>query len=366
VTLQLAVLFSSVAGAFLFYLGGYLIGRGGRVAKAAIPSAPPEPPPGNTVSGAAEAEPQGAVVDQARRSLELDALRQEGEACRSRLLAVEQERGTLEKENQRLIKEKERLQGLVDKGSIDPDLEQLKEKASQVDALREEKFDLSVRLKQLQELNRVLQKQTERMKELEDERHASNLKMESQERHVAALERLKEENARLSTLVSEIPELRSAVESLTAENRELRSLGLVHKPSPRPGQTSLPEDLGGSMQALLDRLDARLGAGGRGTALADEQGLLVAGTSEYSEGLAVTAALCDGLMRQVSEILPLTTLSRFTMVDTSSNAATVCPFRVGSDGLLLATLSVGTVPSNEIFDDIVGQASVLIGGGEKQ
>ena len=118
------------------------------------------------------------------------------------------------------------------------------------------------------------------------------------------------------------------------------------------------------MQELLEQFSEVSGA--RGAALADDHGLLVAGTSEYAEDLAVTGALCDGLMTQVGELLPLASLQRLVMVDSNAVTAAIHPFRVGPDRMILASLSVQPGPDDGAIGEFVNQASRLIAGVESR
>ena len=100
--------------------------------------------------------------------------------------------------------------------------------------------------------------------------------------------------------------------------------------------------------------------------MADDHGLLVAGTSAYAENLAVTGALCDGLMTQVGDLLPLASLQRLVMVDSNAVTAAIHPFGVGPDRMILASLSVQPGPDDAAVGDFVSQATRLIGGVESQ
>lgn len=164
--------------------------------------------------------------------------------------------------------------------------------------------------------------------------------------------------------MAEVPHLRETVDQLKQENRELRSLGLVHQEPATATHTMPAEHLGASMQTLLEHFTENKGA--RGAALADEHGLLVAGISEYAEGLAVTSALCDGLMTKLGDILPLGALQKLIIVDTNAVTATIHPFQVGPDRLMLASLSVGLRPGSKAVSGFVSQASRLIAGERSQ
>ena len=201
---------------------------------------------------------------------------------------------------------------------------------------------------------------------MEAERNQLQIKLESMDRQVLTLGHYKEETARLSSLIEDLPHLQETIDQLKQENRELRSLGVVaYQARPaKTGRMTPTEQLGGSMQELLEQFSEVSGA--RGAALADDHGLLVAGTSEYAEDLAVTGALCDGLMTQVGELLPLASLQRPVMVDSNAVTAAIHPFRVGPDRMILASLSVQPGPDDGAIGDFVNQASRLIAGVESR
>ena len=242
--------------------------------------------------------------------------------------------------------------------------EKWKEKTRQAGTLWDERSDLKKRLEQTLDDYRMLKKQTRRLDDLEAERKQTAIKLETMYRQVASLDHYKEENVRMNNLVAEVPYLHQMIDQLKQENRELRSLGLVIQPSAATTRTAPAENAAGSVQQLLEQYSENIGA--RGVALADEHGLLVAGTSDYAEGLAVTGALCDNLMTQVADILPLGSLRQVVLVDSNAVTAAIYPFRFGPDQLMLASLSVGPLPEGDAIDDLVSQASQLIGVAKEE
>jgi hypothetical protein len=382
VTLQLAVILSSVVGAILFFLSGYLVRSESATDDGS--AAQEMDTLGDKITAyrnnrLAEAEKErGRIADleaeiqqlmnerethDASASQEIDALREEITTAHSRLAEAEQERarlGNLEKEIQQLQRERS---ALVDENR------QLhgkwKEKARQASILWDEKTDLKQRLRQAQGDGPLREEQARRLKELESERNQLTIMLETKDRQISALEPYRDESARLSTLVAEVPHLRETVDQLKQENRELRSLGLVYQAPTRTTQAMPAKHIGGSMENLLEQFSEVEGTP-RGAALADEHGLLVAGTSKHAESLAVTCALGDGLMTQVSDILPLGSLRQLVMVDSNEVTVGVYPFQCGSDRLLLASLSVGPGPSSQAVADFVSQASQLIDGVRSQ
>lgn len=211
---------------------------------------------------------------------------------------------------------------------------------------------------------KLLKERTYRFKALEAERNQLTIRIQSLDRQVIELERYKEESARLTDLVAEVPHLRDTINRLKQENRELRSLGLVYQSPAATTHTVLTERLSSPMQHLLEQFAENKGT--RGTALADERGQLVAGTGKYAEGLAVTSALCNGFMTQVVDILPFAALRQLIIVDTNAVTVAIYPFRVGSDQLTLASLSIGLRPGSKAIDDFFHQASQLIDGERSQ
>lgn len=357
-TLEFAVIASSVVGAMLFFFGGYYFAR---PASSPLPETSAlEQTPGQAVRDGSATSPHGTklVADDVSDSLEIDALRDEIVTCRNRLAKAEQEQGRIAALEEEAQQHREKYRKLEDENRELQ--ERWNDKEREAGNLRDEKSDLKRRLQQTLDEMDLLKEQAGRLKELEAERDQLTIRLESLERQVAVLEPYKEESARLTTLVAEVPHLRNTVDHLKQENRELRSQGLAYQPPTATTPKSPTPHLGSSMQHLLERFTENKGA--RGAALADEHGLLVAGTSEYAEGLAVTSALCDGLMTQLANILPLATLRQLVIVDTNAVAAAIYPFQVGPDRLILASLSVGPRPNNKAIDDFISQASLLIDG----
>ena len=407
-TLQLAVLVASVAGAVLFFFGGYLAARSGSYplpeasglegkSGRTQPEVLSRVVKSKTHDGSdvreldalrtqvnayrirlAEAERLGARVPGLEEEIhrlhaqsntldkstseELNALRDEVSAYRIRLAEAEREGGRvtdLERKIQRLRDEREAL------AEENRELhEKWKEKTRQAGTLWDERSDLKKRLEQTLDDYRMLKKQTRRLDDLEAERKQTAIKLETMYRQVASLDHYKEENVRMNNLVAEVPYLHNMIDQLKQENRELRSLGLVIQPSAATTRTAPAENAAGSVQQLLEQYSENIGA--RGVALADEHGLLVAGTSDYAEGLAVTGALCDNLMTQVADILPLGSLRQVVLVDSNAVTAAIYPFRFGPDQLMLASLSVGPLPEGDAIDDLVSQASQLIGVAKEE
>ena len=368
-TIQLAVFLSSVAGAILFFVGGYWAARPAsrefHVLRGQVDSYR------NRLVEAegerarvADLEEENQQLREERDTLNasasqaLNGLRGEITSYQNRLAEAERERAriaNLEKEIQQLNDERKSL--AIENRQLH---EKWKEKTRQAGALWDEKSDLKHRLEQTLEDSRLLKEQTERLENLEAERKQSAIKLETMGRQVASLEHYKEESARLSTLIAEVPHLHSTIDQLKQENRELRSLGLVNQPPAAIIRTLPAEHVGGSVQQLLEQFSENTGA--RGAALADDHGLLIAGTSEYAEGLAISGALVDRLMTQIADILPLGSLRQLVMVDANALTAAIHPFRFGSDRLMLASLSVGPGPDGQAVADLVNQASQLIGG----
>lgn len=397
-TLQLAVFVSSLAVAILFFLGGYMTAR-----SAPSPMSEASTPDSSSGrvdrdAGAVLTDESSTVAEEGLATQELDALRDEVSAYRTRLADAERERDRMANPEED-ARQTEELNALRDEitgcrsrlaaaqldreraGSLEDEIRQLreergnlaeenrslhekwKEKAHQAGALWDEKADLKERLEQTLADNRELKDQAEELKKLQAMKKRWAVRLATMYRRVDSLEHYKEESARLSTLIQEIPHLRSTIHHLEQENRELRSLGLVYQAPAANIRTRPSEHVGGSMQHLLEQFSEQTNA--RGAAFADDHGLLVAGTSEYAEGLAVTSALCDRLMTQVADVLPLGSLRRMVLVDANAVTAAIYPFRIGPDQFMLAALTVDAPPGDDAIRDLGNRASQLIGGVPK-
>lgn len=379
-TLQLAVIVSSVVGAILFFVSGYMTSRSASASQEI--DALREKVTAYRVRLADADRERGQITNlmkeidnlyeekhalNASASQELNTLKDEITAYRNRLADAERERGRAANLGEEIQKLHAEHNTLLDKyRKLD---HKWKEESHKAATLRDERSDLNQRLQQAMEQIRQLEGQTQRLKNLEVERNQVDLKLETMGRQLAALEPYKEENARLTNVVAEGSHLREIIGQLKQENRELRSLGLVtshplYKPSATTTRTPPAENIGDSVQHLLERFSERTGA--RGMALADDNGLLVAGSGKYTEGLAVICALCDGLTTQLADVLPLGSLRQLVMVDANAVSAAIHPIQVGPDRLMLASLWVGARPGSRAIAEFLNQTSGLIGGVRSQ
>jgi hypothetical protein len=349
---QLAVFASSLVGAVLFFLGGFYFAR------SAAPARQPAVPAGRASAAASGGAAPPAIepkpaADSRIMQLELGVLREEFAKCRGRLAQVEQERvPALEEEIRRQREQTARLE------AANAQLQQaLRGKELEAVGLDEQRSDLKRRLEQSVEEAALLRDQARSLRKSEAAVNQLAIENESLNRQLAMLERYKEENTRLTAALAEEPELRSSMERLRQENRQLRSLGLVQQPPARV-RPAPSEPAGESVQELLEQFARRMEV--RGSALADEHGLLVAGTGPHAEGLAVASALADGLMTQLGELLPMAALRRLVVVDANAVTAALYPFQAGSVRLTLASLSVGQEPDRAEIDELIGRATRLI------
>lgn len=233
----------------------------------------------------------------------------------------------------------------------------LQEKEKQVQKMTEKKIDLS---ETLIEARREIKELKNRVLTLEEEAkgyQALTLRLGYLDEKCQKMEELRESNVRLQTKANECKQLQEQIAALRLENSRLRSLDVVLDTPPRPASVSYyTEGLGNSLQYLVERLAQTEKA--RGVVLADDQGLLVAGTGEHLEGLAAAAAVFDALIRKVKTILPLSTPQRLTITDENSITLIAQPFVFASVQLILVNLSFGPGPDRETIDRLIAEKSV--------
>lgn len=232
----------------------------------------------------------------------------------------------------------------------------LQEKEKQVHKMTEEKIGLS---EKLIEARREIKELKDRVLTLEEEAkgyQALTLRLRYLNEQCQKMEELRESNVRLQKKADECKQLQEQIAVLCAENSRLRSLDVVLDTPPRPACVSYTEGLGNSLQHLVERLAQTEKA--RGVVLADDQGLLVAGTGEHLEGLAAAAAVFDALTHKVRTILPLSTPQRLTITDENSITLIAQPFVFASVQLVLVNLSVGPGPDRETIDRLIAENSV--------
>jgi len=226
----------------------------------------------------------------------------------------------------------------------------LEAKTEKVESLWEEN-------QQLKEENSYLHNKLQQLEHADKERRALAIQMERFKEQASQLEQYRNEVISLQSVAEEVTSLRNEIENLTAENAQLRSLSLVQQPSPQRRSAILEqENLTNSLETILVRLAQNQEY--REVVLADEQGLLVAGgNSEYSEDLAVVAAMFDDFVKKFPQMLPVSTIQQLNVIDENGITVTAHYFPLASGPLILVSLTAGQGPDRAIVEQLSREIS---------
>ena len=226
----------------------------------------------------------------------------------------------------------------------------LEAKTEKVESLWEEN-------QQLKEENSYLHNKLQQLEHADKERRALAIQMERFKEQASQLEQYRNEVISLQSVAEEVTSLRNEIENLTAENAQLRSLSLVQQPSPQRRSAILEqENLTNSLETILVRLAQNQEY--REVVLADEQGLLVAGgNSEYSEDLAVVAAMFDDFVKKFPQMLPVSTIQQLNVIDENGITVTAHYFPLASGPLILVSLTAGQGSDRAIVEQLSREIS---------
>ncbi len=209
---------------------------------------------------------------------------------------------------------------------------------------------------QLKEENSYLHNKLQQLEHADKERRALAIQMERFKEQASQLEQYRNEVVSLQSVAEEVSSLRNKIEKLTAENAKLRSLSLVYQPSSQRAAILEQENLTNSLETILVRLAQSQEY--REVVLADEQGLLVAGGhSEYSEDLAVVAAMFDDFVKKCPQMLPISTIQQLNVIDENGITITVHYFPLASGSLNLVSLTVGQGPDRATVEQLSSEIS---------
>ncbi len=119
-----------------------------------------------------------------------------------------------------------------------------------------------------------------------------------------------------------------------------------------------------SMTERLTQLLTRLRKKGvRAVALADEQGLPIAGLGQETNSLAAFAGYVSELSTKMDSFAPFGTVRRLTLVDERGGELCACPLAVGRSGrVCLITLSDGPYLSPTQVMQVAHAAAQVLGG----
>jgi predicted regulator of Ras-like GTPase activity (Roadblock/LC7/MglB family) len=383
---ELAALGVSVAGAFLFLAAGFFLARFRAGARPVPEAIEPREEQEAQESGQAE-EPGAMTLDEILR--ENAQLKQANEqhkeenraiyvAARGRLVKLKGQldqavsergelKGRLEKAGQmvrelnqekaRLAEELRRLEQIGQESGDGPALAELEQRNREL-ALKCEKLDKQMRyVAELEDSNRELRFEVERLEEeftrlsdLEGANLELSIRAQRLDEQQKDLESVREENRNLMAALSEMDVVRREYERLQKENARLTSMGIIlGRPAFQVSIPAVASGLGGTFRNIVERLS--VAENSRGVVLADDLGLLVAGTGEHTEPMAAMAAVFSTVTQRMETIFPIGQISQIVIENADELTITMQPYEIGPDKLILTSLSVGPGPGRK---DVVG------------
>jgi predicted regulator of Ras-like GTPase activity (Roadblock/LC7/MglB family) len=242
---------------------------------------------------------------------------------------------------------KEHFQG---QGETEQDRSRLEERNREL-SMQAEKYEQQISyIAELEDKNRELRLQTERLDEeftrlsdLEDVNLELSIRTERFDEQLKDLDALRDENRTLQESLAVLEASKKEIVRLKEENAKLNSLGIVLKESPRPSSLpAAPDGLGGAFQNMVNTLSGEKSS--RGVVLADELGLLVAGTGDHTESMAAMAAVFTTVSERMETVFPFGEISQIVIENMDELTITMQPYELASDRLILTALSVGPGP----------------------
>ncbi|MFP3979891.1 MAG: hypothetical protein ACLFUY_00720 [Desulfobacterales bacterium] len=396
-TLQLTIAVCSALGAALFFAAGYILARihpfssapdssgrsgsaGGSGKRDAIsgPGAEGEPleilidalapdNPQKTKTRAAQAgtEVTGKAVDKLRARQLREAREKLKKAAtyirrlKSHAEHIARQKQALELEKEDFEQEKKSLQGQVqalesveaERKRLSLEVAELKKQTDAATALQAENENLSAQLQEARDQVQHLSAKIESIGDVEEENKDLSLRVEMLTEQLEEMENLQEENSRLKTQQKAVREMESEIAALKSENANLKSMKIVQDGPPQPELHFSEKGLGAVLQHLVNRLSESENA--RGAVLADELGLMIAGTGAHSEAMAGMAAVFSETSAQLQNMLPFGEIDHMQIVNRNDLTLMIRPLSVSDHELILTTLSVGQGPDRNTIKSLM-------------
>lgn len=225
------------------------------------------------------------------------------------------------------------------------------EYTNELDALRQEKQELSDKLHECSDDLKTLQQQSESLIRLTDEKNELAIKVEVLSNQVGAMDELQKENEQLRAANEELAVLQEKVNMLESENDSYRAKGLAMSAAPRWNKVGTGNGVAKTAERLVQSLVSR--DNNRGAVVADQLGLAVAGCAEQIDALAGVGGLFCSIDEKIHSLLPFGTLERFDCVDTNELHLSVFPVVLSKEKLMVTTISSGQQISTASFHELL-------------
>lgn len=173
---------------------------------------------------------------------------------------------------------------------------------------------------------------------------------------------LRAEYVRLRTQANEMEFLTKEVERLSEALRSAKSLALGGRA--RPPRPSRPVDVqaGSITDALAGAITRFTDAHVRGVAIADNAGFPIASHGDDGIELAAYAAMMHDVAQRAKQFLPMSAPVSIELLDEQGARVTVWPFDVSGDRLLLASLAVAPAEPERVETTLAEVAGILAPG----
>jgi len=172
-------------------------------------------------------------------------------------------------------------------------------------------------------------------------------------------EALRAEYIRLRTQANETEFLTKEVERLSEALRSAKSLALGGQArSPRPVRPAEAQS-GSITEALTGAISRFTEAHVRGVAIADNAGFPIASHGDEGLELAAYAAMMHEVAQRAKQFLPLATPASIELLDEQGARVTVWPFDVSGDRMLLASLAVAPTELERVEATIAEVSGIL-------
>jgi predicted regulator of Ras-like GTPase activity (Roadblock/LC7/MglB family) len=355
---QLTWVVCALIGALFFFVSGYMIAARTRTAPSVARNSNPSKTDGPRkvkVAGpeisSAEGEEKGQEVvfldalqtdrhglrkELSRANARLERWRKEAEALSARKRELERENREIENKLRTLEEMRRQEPAPVRRPA------RLRELLDAFKSLRVEKEKLAYQIKLERRRVQEMLPKMEEMAELKKNNQELSLRVDQLKGELEVLEQREHPGAGPRQGLA-VEELKSEVRQLQSENAKLRSMKILWEAPPEPIAHFSKEGLGQMFQQLVNRLTVSDQV--RGVALADELGLLIAGTSEYAEVLAALAAVFSKTKSRVATMLPLTEVDHLKIVNRNGLTLMMRPVTISGNHLVLSTLTTGEGPS---------------------
>ncbi len=338
-TLQFAAGLGFAIGAVLFFAAGFLLAR----VRRSSASDPPRAGDGQTAEGSEESGEISAD------SPELAQANRRISGLQKNTAVLERQKAALEKKREEFLRQLKK-----DLAYIEGQQKELRAKDAELqrktDALGEAEAQNEKLRTELQEAKSRVQELTDTVNSMEASEAGKkdlSLQVSRMSEQLEELETLKQENRELQSYKNTAKELEAEVKELKSENAKLHSMKIFWDAPPQPVVPVSKEGLGQMFQLMVNRLSESRKA--RGAALADELGLMVAGTSDHAEALAGMGAVLTETNATLESMLPFGTIDHVKIVNQNELTLMMRPVTISGNDLILSTLTVGEGPGrNEV------------------